>query len=229
MIFNFANISHLNAGTVIVDAAAVFLLLGMIYQTALFRRRGRTDDRIFFWMILTNILLAVCDGLNYSMEGSPNPLAGKLIIAGDTVFTLAFETFSVLLACFVDYRAYKDTKGLKKRSMLYAIPAVVTGILVLVNPFTGILFSMDSGNIYHFGDWYNLIFVAPVIMAIIVFLLLWKTDRFMAVFFVAMIGIRLIAGVIVRGISLTGFFFALVLAYTHIRIMNHAFYEEEES
>ena len=75
-------VSHLNAGTVIVDGAAVLILVGMIIHTSLYRSRGRLDDKLFFAMLITDLVAAVCDGCNYLLENGTDPLAARLIMIG---------------------------------------------------------------------------------------------------------------------------------------------------
>ncbi|HAB93485.1 MAG TPA: hypothetical protein DCF49_01760, partial [Lachnospiraceae bacterium] len=69
------------AGSVIMDAAALFFMSGILIYTALYRKRGRLDDKLFFGMVLTNMALAASDATAYLLEGRAFTEAGKMIVA----------------------------------------------------------------------------------------------------------------------------------------------------
>ena len=58
-------LSNINTGSVIMDIAAFFLLIGMMVNTRLYRQRGRIDDRIYFYLLVLNMVVAVFDTAIY--------------------------------------------------------------------------------------------------------------------------------------------------------------------
>jgi hypothetical protein len=222
-------VSHLNAGTVIVDGAAVLILVGMIIHTSLYRSRGRLDDKLFFAMLITDLVAAVCDGCNYLLENGTDPLAARLIMIGDTVFSAAFVLFSLLFALFVYYRAHHDSERIRKNWLYYALPAFLSFSMILGNLFAGYMFYVDENTVYHYGDWYDLIFVAPALYGVLCIVNIWRIDKRLVFLFLVMIAIRIGGGMFARGISTTPIVFAVWLAFIHILTMNHPFYAEEES
>ncbi|MBR4528678.1 MAG: hypothetical protein IKO80_00210 [Lachnospiraceae bacterium] len=227
MLIDFSRMSYLNTGTIIMDCAAVFLLVGMIVHTSYYRRRGSAADRIFYGMLIVDIIAALADGLNFSLERSPHPAAAGLIIAGDTVFTMAFETLCFMLVLFLDVRAYGFSQERRRKWNLYALPFVITIPVILGNVFFGYLFTIEPGTIYQYGGYYNLIFVAPAIYTVLAVILIARIDRHLVPMFLLMLIVRVYGGNFARGISSTPVVFAVGLAYVHIHMMNHTFYEEE--
>ena len=229
MLFDLAGRSYVNIGTVIMSSAALFLLAGMALYTRLYRIRGRLEDRLFFAMLVTDIIAAFADGMNNMLESSPVSRAGDLIIAGDTLFTLAFECFAFLFVLYADARAYQDPAHTRKRLPLYAVPFVLEIPVILGNLPGRYLFTVDEANRYHFGEYYPVIFLATAVYGLIGVMLLARIDARLILTMLLMVIVRLFGGRMARGISSTPFVYAVGLVYIQILRMNRGFYDEEES
>ena len=59
------NISELHEASLIMDIAAVFLLIGTIIYTTIYRKRGHIDDKLFFYLIVDTLVMAISDGITY--------------------------------------------------------------------------------------------------------------------------------------------------------------------
>ncbi len=55
-----------NASSLIIDLMALLILVGMIVYTTLYRRRGKPEDKVFFALILADI---VCRQLPLNLFG----------------------------------------------------------------------------------------------------------------------------------------------------------------
>ena len=172
-------------------------------------------------------MAAVSDGICFALENSLHPSAGKIIIAGDTVFSLAFVMVSLLFVLFLDYRLHRSRERLAARWPVYAVPMILTVLAVIGNLFFGYMFTTDAQNMYHYGDWYNLIFIAPAISCFIAAVQLWKIRPVLVAHLLIIIGVRVIGGFFARGISTTALVYAVGLAFVHIVVMNEPFYAEE--
>ena len=86
--------------------------------THLYRKRGRLDDRLYFSMIIVNVVMAVADGLAYFLEGRDLPMVREVIIAANAVFFGAFALFAYLMMLYLHYRAYGDRERLRTVSNL---------------------------------------------------------------------------------------------------------------
>lgn len=221
-------LSDSNMGTVVIDSAAFLLLIGMMMFTTVYRKRGRYDDRLFFAMLIVDMIAAVCDGLNFFLEESPYAFKGKCIICGDTVFSIAYVIFFLLLILYIDFMQNRDEAKTKKKLTIYAVPAFLTVLIVLGNLFFGYMFYIDEAGAYQYGSAYDLLHIAPIIYLIIIVWKLWKTDKRLFVAFLVLIATRIFLRFLIRGISSTAFIFAVVLAYAHIHVMNEEFYEEAQ-
>ncbi|MBO6215378.1 MAG: hypothetical protein J6N76_07565 [Lachnospiraceae bacterium] len=79
------HMDQLDMATVIVDLAAIFILFGMISYTSIYRKRNLISDRVFFAMIVTDIVMAISDALTYVLDESSIPLAAVMSMGLNTV------------------------------------------------------------------------------------------------------------------------------------------------
>ncbi len=222
-------LSETSTGTIILDITTIFLLTGMIVFTSLYRKRGFVSDRIYFCMIIADIVAALTDGLNYFFLESPLSSKGALITAGDTVFSIAFEVIMFMMVLFWDYRLREDKKHTVKFVKIAVWPCVLTIIMILGNLFGGYLFYFDkvSGS-YVYAVWYDLIYVAVVIYVGIMLVQIFKKDKRTFIIFLLAIGCRILLRNVLRDVSSTPFIIAILLVFFHIQEMNENYYKEVE-
>ncbi len=217
------NISDLNMGTIIIDCATIFLLVEMIVHTSLFRRRGWLSDKLFFTMLVTDIIIASTDAMNYALEYNRYSFAGKMIILGDTIFSLAFSAFAFLFAMYCFCQTGREAV-VRFQWKIYAIPLFIISIFILANIAGGFMFSVDPiSNSYQYGPLYNIIFIPATIYIIMTVSQIWKINKGLVLVFLGLVLFRVLLGVLLRGISSTAFVFAVGLSYTHICVMNSNF------
>ena len=209
-----------NAGSIIMNASSLFLMCGILTYTELYRKRGRMDDRLFFAMILCNIVLAFADGVSYLLEGSSYPVVNGLMITGNIVFYTMCAVFPYLFLLYLDYRAYDDKGRIKKMQLPAAVPWLLLFALLLINLKTGWLFSFSDDNMYHSGSLNNLVFVPVVIYFLISLSRICKINVRLAFLGILLIVTRIALGIWFRGISSTAFTYTLFLICTHITVMN---------
>ncbi len=214
------------AGSVIMDAAALFFMSGILIYTALYRKRGRLDDKLFFGMVLTNMALAASDATAYLLEGRAFTEAGKMIVACNVVFYAAFEIFPYLFLLFLDFRVRKEPEHVRKSSVLYCIPALVIVVLLLLNLRTGWLYSVSKNNIYHTGPYNDVVFLPVAVYSVLILAKLYRIDRRLTLLGIILILARVGFGFWFRSISSTAMTYTLFLVATHIVVMNRTIKEE---
>ena len=119
---NMINSSVESAAGLILDGVVLFILAGMLIYTSLYRRRGKTEDKLFFVLILTNIAAAVFNGIFYPVS------------------FLAIDAFSVLFCAYHMYRMEWEPGRIKKTLIVLLIPDLscsvqtddkITGMLLI--------------------------------------------------------------------------------------------------
>ena len=214
------------AGSIIMDAASLFFMGGLLIYTSLYRKRGRLDDRLFFAMIAVNIALAVADGTAYLLERRIVEFAGSAISVCNIVFYAAFSIFPYLYMLYLDYRVYKDTKRIRKRKLVGGIPCFLLLILLLANLKTGWLYYVGEGNIYYFGPYNNLVFLPVAIYFLVSLYLVYRINPRLILLALLLLASRIAFGRWFRSISSTAFIYTLFLVCTHIYVMNRPLNEE---
>ena len=208
------------AGSIVMDAAALFLMGGILIYTSLYRKRGRLEDRLFFSMILSNIALAVVDGISYYLEGSAYPAAKGVMIAGNIIFYTMFTVFPYLYLLYLEVIAGLEIKWIRRTKLLAGIPCLLLIILLLINLKTGWIFSFTQDNLYHSGPLNNLVFVPAAICFLLCLLGLAKVNVRLVLLGTVLIAARIAGGIWFRDISSTAFTYTLFLVCTHIFVMN---------
>lgn len=216
-------------GSIIMNAAAILLMIGILIYTSLYRKRGRLQDKIFFWLILSNMALAVGEWMSGILEFTAIPLTRPLMIACGTVSHIMFVFFSYLLYVYLDYATDPDLKRVRKTKILAGIPCILFAALMILNLKTGWIFSIGEENVYHSGSHSGLVYL-PAVLVLIFYLLslvkVYRTDKRMAALGAALLVIRCIWEFWYRDISSTSFIYTLILESMHLYVMNRPLYEE---
>ena len=214
------------AGTIIMDLAALFFMIGLMIYTSLYRKRGRLDDRLFFGMIVTNAVLAASELISFLVEDTPLIYMRELMYAENTVFYAALELFPYLFLLYIDYRAYRDKKRINKLKLLYAIPCLLFFILLAVNLKTGWIFSITKTNTYHSGPIDQVVFIPLLLYFVLIMIRAFKINPLLVLLGVLLIGTRIIWDIWYIGISSIAFIYALALVCAHIHALNRQMLRE---
>ena len=219
------HISYTNVATVLVDISALFFLLGMIPCTHIYRKRNRLSDRLFFAMILTDIVMAVSDAAVDILSESSFLWAPGVVVFSGSVMNISFAFMSLFLMhyllCFLPEGDEIVVKWFKPS----LIPAAVTVLFVIINAFTGIMFYVEKGTgAYLHGPLYYIMAVPFILYALVGLFVLWKINRLGILLFVILVVTRLILEVLFTGVSSTAFVFAVVLVYAMVGAMNRSFH-----
>ncbi|MBQ1548486.1 MAG: hypothetical protein IIZ61_08845 [Lachnospiraceae bacterium] len=221
------NISELHLASIIMDAAALFILIGMMVYTGIYRKRGHFDDKLFSSLILITIIMAASDCVTYVLDGSTVPFSATLSMFCNNVFFIAFELYAGMMAVYMDYRLKKSDKPYLTRGCIIMIPAVATSLAIIANNFVNFLFWVDPAtNEYVEYPLYNIVFIAPFIYAAIVTIAVIKIDASSVWVLILLILARTFSRHFLQGVSSTAVVFAIGLVFLHLHYMRHPFYEE---
>ena len=215
------------AGSIIMDAASLFFLGGLLVYTSLYRKRGRLDDRLFFVMIITNMVMAVVDAVSYITEGIVTPRLIRMMYLENIVFYAAFCIFAYLFCLYTDFRVYRDERRLRPRKLWYGIPCLLLIALLFVNLWTGWLYTVDADNIYHAGPYNDLVFVPVIICFASSLFKIRKISPNLVLLGIVLLVTRVLFGVAFRQISSTAMTYTLFLVCAHLYTMNTPINEEK--
>ena len=213
-----------NIATLFIDGSTFFLLGGILTQTSVMRKRGRMDDRLFFSMIILDMVFALADIVTYLADGKNFPGARILNMGGVTVSYIALVLILMIWLHYtmVRFKNVTAAEAVKTRLWLF-IPGFVTELLLLVNIFAGFIFNVDETNTYHYG-----VLFIPMYVVLAFYML--GGFRYMSKYRVGngktslipvwIYMIPLVAGILVPfvfgGISLTSIGIGMSIAFTHM-------------
>ena len=215
------------AGSIIIDAASLFFMSGLLIYTALYRKRGRLDDRLFFVMILLNMALALADALTYLMNESGYPGIRPVMIIGNLVFFAAFEVFPYLYMLYLHYRAFRDSQRVRRLKLWTVIPCAILLVLLLLSLATGWIFSVNADGAYQSGPLNDLVFLPVLFYFGLSLVWVYKINKHLVALGIFLIVTRVAFGIWFRDISSTSLTYTLFLICTHIHVMNRPLVEEE--
>ena len=213
-----------NMATILIDGSTIFLLGGVFLETSLMRKRGREDDKLFFLLLLLDVIMAISDIPSYLIDKRVFP-GGRIInMASMTVFYVAMVLLCLVFLhyCIVRFTG-TDSATSKKKHMAFFIPGELLLALLVVNIFAGFFFNVDKDNVYHHGILYVPFMVLMFVYLLAGFALMAKyrsrSDN-KALIPVWIFVLPIVAGLVVPfvygGISLTSIGCGISIVFTHL-------------
>lgn len=128
-----------------INTICIILLLFLLSCLRQQQGEGSTGRNIFRLLILTTILLCAADLFSGVLSGQIFHGARTLIWTGNLFFFAATTTVCYLWLLYVNIKL--NNAG-KKKTALWSIPLLLIIAVVVSDPWTDILFTLDSNNFY---------------------------------------------------------------------------------
>ncbi len=224
-----------NIGTLLLDGSTIFLLIGVLMLSTIMRKRGRQDDKLFFLLVIENMVIAVADIITYLADGKDFPGARFLNMFGVSVFYLVMIMLCMTWEQYATVRFKRSSMKLSKRRKLSFIPGIVMQFILVVNffvsyvfyrddsnRFNGLVFAVDRSNGYHYGILFVPMFLVMGFYMVVGFVLVakYRTGSNKTLIPVWIYFIPLAVGLIVPfvfgGLSLTSIGIAMSMMFTHL-------------
>lgn len=109
------------------------------------------EDRLIFRFGIITACLMLTDTVAWGIDGLPGPILRDLNCFLNVVLFAGIDIPAFLWSVYVTHIVRQDREYLRRFITLAVIPLVVNVFLALSNPFTGLLFTIDSLNTYHRG------------------------------------------------------------------------------
>lgn len=222
-------ISEMNRLSLMFNLAAVFIASGIIWQTGIYRKRGRLEDKLFFSAEILLIVMAIIDMTGSVLNGQGAPAAAALNHISNHVFFILFALICGMLALFFAQRARGGYENSRQKRILFMLPAFAEIAVILINSFTGSFFYIDSETkAYSLGQLYGFLYIVPAFYVVLSIIMSSKSHPGSIWFFLLIIIVRIILGLTRSDLSSTPVCLAIGLAYIQIHIALEPFYEEDE-
>ena len=214
-------LSFYGTASIIMGLASLFILGGMLIYTSLYRKRGNTEDKLFFALILTNIAAAIFICLIYVLAGFG--------IEPESVGDCLGGCYSGRLdayPCLGFMQLQDDMEKINRMMLLVLVPELILIILLFVSVFTGSLYAgsivLGCLEIYVY-DIFNL---APLIIGgIFAWCISFKRNKKMPVLILIIIAAHIFL-TLACVINSTPLFLSMYLMLTYFVSMSDSFYGE---
>jgi diguanylate cyclase (GGDEF)-like protein len=113
--------------------------------------RRMVHNRLFSAIILSTSVLIALECLSWAVDGQPGAWARTANYAIEMAGFVLASVPPLLWSMYASYQMFHDIKRLKRMLIVLAVPIAVNAALTLSSPYTGLMFTISSGNIYHRG------------------------------------------------------------------------------
>jgi len=153
-----------------VNSFALLILGVLLFDTI--RKTNRfilADQRLFNWMIITNIAMLVLDGGTWLVDGRMFPGARTWNLFFTVGYYLLNPVMSLLYICFCDIKMGLSKTKRDELLLLYLLPVALNLIATLLSIEGSYLFHIDENNVYQRGSLLSLSFVFSTLLMVLAF------------------------------------------------------------
>ena len=209
------------SGSIIMNLTSLLFMIGILMYGSLFRKLGRMNVRLFFAMVITNIVLSSATVLSYLLEVSPFSYVAAIMFLINTVYYAAVVFFAFLLLLYLDSLIYQNDTRFRKIKLLYGIPLLLFTAVLLINLDTGWIFTIEEGNVFHSGPFDELVYVPLIFYLLISLVRAYRIDPYLAFLGFVLIIFQAIGDILFRNITNAAFTYAMLLVCIYTYAINH--------
>ncbi|WP_310605154.1 sensor histidine kinase [Anaerosporobacter sp.] len=136
-------------------------------------------DKIFIWLLVSNILVLLSDATAISLKGNTSFVAGVFIrIANFCVYSFGY----LILAVFAVYlMSFLGTKTPVSHTLTKLVcgGCAIAVLLVVISQFNHMYYRFDENNVYIRGEWFWLSQVLPILCMLLNSVVIFRFRRFL--------------------------------------------------
>lgn len=154
-----------------INAFAIIILLILLIDFIKAQTSELTpDQKIFQWMLTTNIVILCVDTVTYLSVGFDYATANLIATTSQTLFFAINPIMSLLYICYCDAKLGLSAKTRERLMLFYLIPVAVNLVLALLSPTFGLYFTIDGLNNYHRGYLFYWNYILSYILLLVAFI-----------------------------------------------------------
>ncbi len=155
--------------------AAVVILLLILWYFLGQKRAEDLNNQIFLFFAVSGIMDVISELVSNYYIASGGEAAVIPAIFSITIFYVFQTLLPFAMICYVQ-TLHENRMIPVKKMLLSGIPSMGLLAMVLMNPFTGLLFSYDAAEGYTKGPWYLVMYYSAIchIVAALLLVMLWK-------------------------------------------------------
>ena len=129
-----------------VDAAAILVMVLLLFLSERLRRRKTLSLNIFFALCRQILFMCLICLVSNAMYRQPAPWCRTVALICQTLLGCSILVLDCMWLAYVDVKLYGERKQWTLARLCLVLPLVVFLILLVVNLFTGIVFTMAEDN-----------------------------------------------------------------------------------
>ena len=130
------------------------IIIGLLLKQLNSTLQSNTMDMLVLQRIMwSSIVLCLSDAISGSLSGTGTSyFINSLVHIGNLVYFTALALIAYFWFCYVNIRLKLGENLTKRKSIAAKIPVVFIIVVILLNPITGFMFSVDGNNTYQRED-----------------------------------------------------------------------------
>lgn len=146
-----------------VNLTAIIIAAILIFQTARKTSRGASSNVVFYISLWLLIIMCVGDIAALTLDGVKYPGVHFIVIAGNSIFLGAQAMLAFTWLVFFQVRLKLIRTVVSPRTVLLVLPLIFFLVAIILNVFTGLLFTVDSNNVYRRADYIYIHWIVELI------------------------------------------------------------------
>jgi diguanylate cyclase (GGDEF)-like protein len=116
----------------------------------LYRKHTQSEQSTKLFLCIAYVLSVdtILEGVTWAINGLHYPLDREISMLTNTILLACNSLPAITWVAYADYKIFNDYKKMKKRIRFYLIPFYISVILLTINLWTGIVFTIDETNVY---------------------------------------------------------------------------------
>ncbi|MBR4528677.1 MAG: hypothetical protein IKO80_00205 [Lachnospiraceae bacterium] len=135
-----------SAVTVYSDVMAFLMMLGLVCLSSRLRKRETTGEKLYFVLCLAVMVDAVCSSICYALHEQPFGATAELIFK--TILEMSMLVLAYYWLLYVDFKLFGSKDHLIRRLGVLFVPILAGAVALVINLFTGIVFTIGPDNHY---------------------------------------------------------------------------------
>lgn len=146
----------------IADMLGIFLILGAVFSGAWKLQKKHNEDKVLFGVIILVFTACVADIIAFSVDGRPGSIFKVLSYVSSNILFIANVAIGPLWVLLISLHIY-GTISKFQRVFILSISGVIL-LMMVVNFFVPIIFSIDENNVYARGPWFMIKNILEVVL-----------------------------------------------------------------
>ena len=221
--------------SIFLNIAALFILAGIVINTAIYRKRNRIEDRVFFLFLIDDMFIAVFDAAVAVCNHQTFPGASVLNLVCMGGFYISVAVFCYLILIYMISRVWNKAEIVRKIEILLGIPILAVVLMYVIGVPNHLFIAVDETNSYYYASFYRLPVLIMTTYAVTAYVLAFVyrlRKRGQKYIPMVLYLLPFVAGgistYVFHGISMTAIGLAVTFCYMHMGVMNEKFFGASE-